>query len=112
MANGIDVAASLKLEPEMVRWPDWPDIVQAEPVLLMPVRIMPRKNIELGLHVVAAMRAIGRLGGLLVTGPGDPHEGGPDEYLGGLLRSRSELGLDAAAWFPGWAPSPACQSVS
>ena len=70
MPNGIDLPASLKLEPETVRSPDWPDIVQADPLLLMPVRIMPRKNIELGLQVVAAMRAAGRLGGLLVTGPG------------------------------------------
>jgi glycosyltransferase involved in cell wall biosynthesis len=77
------------------------DMPVSDPLLLMPARVIPRKNIELGLHVVAAMRAMGRRAGLVVSGPTDPHEVGAPAYLDSLLRLRSTLGLDEAVWFPG-----------
>ena len=69
------------------------------PLLLVPVRLTPRKNVELALHVVAAMRAAGRPAGLLVTGPADSYGSGGRDYLVRLLTLRRSLGLDDAAQF-------------
>jgi glycosyltransferase involved in cell wall biosynthesis len=71
------------------------------PLLVLPARIAPRKNIEVALRIVAAMRERGRDAGLLVTGPVDPHDAGSPEagYLEGLMALRGSLGLGAAAWF-------------
>lgn len=59
------------------------DVFQAVPLRLMASRITHRKNIELALRVVAAMRAAGRPAGLTVTGPVDPHR-----PAGGAMRNR------------------------
>ena len=67
----------------------------------MPVRVMARKNIELGLRVVAAMRAAGRPAGLFVVGPADPHDSTDGGYPATVLALRDDLGLGDAAWFPG-----------
>ena len=99
--NGVDVAALLKLDPATVQLLERSAIAAADPLLLMPVRVMPRKNIELGLRVVAAMRSEGRPAGLVVSGPADPHDSSESDYLATLLQLRSTLGLDDAVWFPG-----------
>jgi glycosyltransferase involved in cell wall biosynthesis len=99
--NGVDVAALLRLDPATLDLLERTDIVAADPLLLMPVRVMPRKNIELGLRVVAAMRAEGRPAGLVVCGPADPHDSSESGYLATLLQLRGTLGLDQAVWFPG-----------
>ena len=99
--NGVDVAALLGLDPETVQMLARSDMPVSDPLLLLPARVIPRKNIELGLHVVAAMRARGRRAGLVITGPTDPHDSRTSGYLASLLRLRSTLDLDEAAWFPG-----------
>lgn len=99
--NGVDIATLLRLDPETVRLLARTDMPVSDPLLLMPARVIARKNIELGLHVIAAMRALGRRAGLVVTGPVDPHDSHAEAYLDGLLRLRSTLGLDEAVWFPG-----------
>jgi glycosyltransferase involved in cell wall biosynthesis len=99
--NGVDVAALLGLDPETVRMMARSDMPVSDPLLLLPARVIPRKNIESGLQVVAAMRALGRRAGLVVTGPADPHDSAAGGYVAGLLRLRSALGLDDAVWFPG-----------
>jgi glycosyltransferase involved in cell wall biosynthesis len=99
--NGVDVAALLGLDPETVQMLARSDMPVSDPLLLMPARVIPRKNIELGLHVVVAMRARGRRAGLVITGPTDPHDSRTSGYLASLLRLRSSLHLDEAAWFPG-----------
>ena len=71
----------------------------ADPLLLVPSRITPRKNIELALRVTAEMRALGRPAALVVTGPVDPHHGAGREYLGRLLALRSALSLVDQARF-------------
>ncbi|CAN5579200.1 hypothetical protein BH23CHL8_BH23CHL8_01250 [soil metagenome] len=74
-------------------------MLEADPLLLLPSRITPRKNIELGLEVVAHMRRNGRPAALIVTGPVDPHDPGQQAHLTRLLALRRELGLEDAAWF-------------
>jgi mannosylglucosylglycerate synthase len=72
---------------------------QADPLLLVPSRITPRKNIELALCVVAEMRRRGRPAAVLVTGPADPHHPDGDAYVERLLALRRSLSLEDAARF-------------
>jgi glycosyltransferase involved in cell wall biosynthesis len=97
--NGLDVAAELALDPETVRITDWMRVLERDPVLLTPTRLLPRKNIELALSVVAGIRRMGRPAALLVSGPVDPHDPAAAGYLRRLLALRTDLDLDGAAWF-------------
>lgn len=97
--NGIDVASAWKLEPETAGLLARTDLLGMAPLLLVAARMTPRKNVELALRVVAAMRAAGRPAGLLVTGPGDPYRPGERDYVERVLGLRHSLGLDGVAWF-------------
>jgi glycosyltransferase involved in cell wall biosynthesis len=98
--NGVDLASLLGLAEATVGLARAANLAAFDPLILLPVRVTPRKNIELALRVVAAMRAAGRAGaGLVVTGPVDPHVATIDEYLATLLDLRTALGLDGAAVF-------------
>jgi mannosylglucosylglycerate synthase len=97
--NGIDLATMWKLERGTTELLARADLAGAAPLLLMPSRITPRKNVELALRVVAGMRAAGRPAGLVVTGPVDPHRPSGRAYLGQLLALRRALTLDDCAWF-------------
>ncbi len=54
--NGIDQAAFFKLSPITLALLQRIDLTQAAPILLLPVRLTPRKNIELALRTLAALR--------------------------------------------------------
>jgi glycosyltransferase involved in cell wall biosynthesis len=97
--NGVDLAKMWKLEHRTTELVARTDLCGAVPLLLMPSRITPRKNIELGLRVVAEMRAAGRPAGLIVSGPVDPHRPSGRAYLEQLLALRHALALDDFAWF-------------
>jgi glycosyltransferase involved in cell wall biosynthesis len=71
----------------------------ADPLLLTPARLTPRKNIELAIETVGALRAMGSPAGLIVTGPVDPHDHTEWLYLERLLELRRRLGLDQAVIF-------------
>jgi glycosyltransferase involved in cell wall biosynthesis len=103
--DGIDVAGTMKLEPRSADLLARIDRMGLDPVLLVPARVTPRKNIEGALEVVAAMRSMGRAAGLLVTGPVDPHREAGHDYLARLLTLRSRLSLDDVAWFLATEPS-------
>jgi mannosylglucosylglycerate synthase len=99
--NGVDVPAFLKLEAQTLALVRRLDLLAAAPLLLLPVRITPRKNIELALHTLAALRA--RPGGaaarLVVTGPLGPHSPGNADYFAQLQALRARLGLEPSAHF-------------
>jgi glycosyltransferase involved in cell wall biosynthesis len=98
--NGVDLADLLGLGPRTMALIRGEDLAALDPLVLLPARITPRKNIELALRVVAAMRAAGRpSAGLVVTGPLDPHDPGAGRYLASLLDLRRRLGLDGAVTF-------------
>ncbi len=97
--NGVDLRHTLRLGRRTQELVERTGIIDMSPLLLMPARIMARKNMELGLRVVAAMRFAGRPAGLVVTGPVDPHHAAGNLYLHELRRLRAELGLDGVAWF-------------
>lgn len=63
------------------------------PVLLVPVRITRRKNLELVLRIGAALRARGGDPLVVVTGPPGAHTAANRQYLAELQRLRDALGL-------------------
>ncbi len=104
--NGLDQTAFFKLSPitlELLgRLPGRVlahDLARAAPILLLPVRLTPRKNIELALHTLAALRREMPGAVLIVTGPLGAHNPANQAYFDELKRLRSELNLAGAAIF-------------
>jgi glycosyltransferase involved in cell wall biosynthesis len=91
--NGIDIDRLLKLESQTREFVDRLDLLSAAPLLLLPVRITPRKNIELALRVVAAFWKTFPQVKLLVSGPPGPHNPANWDYFQNLLRMRDDLHL-------------------
>jgi len=97
--NGVDLAKMWKLDRRTTELIARTSLLGAAPLLLLPSRITPRKNVELALRVVAEMRAAGRPAGLIVTGPIDPHRPSGPAYLEQLVTLRRALALEGSAWF-------------
>jgi glycosyltransferase involved in cell wall biosynthesis len=97
--NGIDIAKFHKLEEQTRQFVRQLDLLRAIPLLLLPVRITPRKNIELALHVCASLKEAFPDAKLIVTGPLGPHNPANVEYFDRLVGLRQELRLVNAVWF-------------
>ncbi len=98
--NGIAPARILGLSEPVARLADEHRLLSGRRLVLFhPARLVARKNVELSLGIVAALRDQGRDCCLLVTSPPDPHNPGSAQYAQRLLRLRSELALDAHALF-------------
>ncbi|MDR7417154.1 MAG: glycosyltransferase family 4 protein [Armatimonadota bacterium] len=69
------------------------------PVLLAPVRITRRKNLEMAVRITAALRAAGTDPLLVVTGPPGAHTATNRDYLGDLKALRDALGLGSHCVF-------------
>jgi glycosyltransferase involved in cell wall biosynthesis len=97
--NGIDVANFHKLEKQTRDHLKQLDLLHASPLLLLPVRITPRKNIELAVRVCEKL--IGSFPDLklLVTGPLGPHNPANRTYFERLVALRKEFGLDHIVCF-------------
>lgn len=91
--SGLDVADFLKLEAQTVKLMQILALLDAAPLLLLPVRVTARKNIELALRTVAAMREAMPELALVVTGPPGPHNPANQRYFEQLKLLRDELGL-------------------
>ncbi len=97
--NGVDVARFLKLEKLTVDLMEQLDLLNANPLLLLPVRITPRKNIELALQVVAELKTHFPRAALIVTGPLGPHNPSNVEYFRKLQTLRQDLELEENVFF-------------
>ena len=98
--NGVDLAALLGLAPRTMDVVRAADLLAFDPLVLLPARITPRKNIGLALRVMAAIRRTGKsAAGLLVTGPVDPHYPTAQAYFETLIDLRRDLGLENSAIF-------------
>ncbi|MFN8419493.1 MAG: glycosyltransferase family 4 protein [Anaerolineae bacterium] len=75
------------------------NLLDAEGILLLPARITRRKNIQLGLTVLAELRRNGRDFRLIVSGPPGPHNPANPGYLGELVELSQRLNLQGAAHF-------------
>lgn len=91
--NGVDPRELLGLSDEGLALAERLGMWESDINLLMPVRVTQAKNIELGLHVIAALKARGVTPRLVVTGPPDPHDRGNMEYFQSLLSLRERLGV-------------------
>ena len=97
--NGVDVARFYKLEAQTRAILAQTHLLEAAPILLLPVRLTPRKNIELALYTLAELRQQFPQAALLVTGPLGPHNADNVHYFEKLLRLRADLGLQGALHF-------------
>jgi mannosylglucosylglycerate synthase len=98
--NGAEFERLLKLEAQTRSLAARMGLSAAQPLLLLPVRLTPRKNIELALHTLAALRSGPQANAmLLVTGPEGPHNPANAGYRARLLALRGALGLAGAAHF-------------
>jgi glycosyltransferase involved in cell wall biosynthesis len=74
-------------------------LLEADLVLLMPIRVTRAKNIKRALHIAAALKNLGLGPRMVITGPPDPHSKDGDAYLGELVALRHELNLDQEVHF-------------
>jgi len=80
----------------MSQWLRELDLLRAAPLLLLPVRVTRRKNIELAIEITAALRARGLASKLVVMGPLGPHNPANVIYLDELRAlSRERKAADA-----------------
>lgn len=97
---GIDLAAFFGWTPAMIDVVEKLGLADVDGVLLLPARITRRKNIQLGLRILAELRRqSGRDFRLVVTGPPGPHNPANPGYLGELLALRDSLDLAGSAHF-------------
>jgi glycosyltransferase involved in cell wall biosynthesis len=100
--NGVDPGELLKLEGQTSKLIESCRLQEARPVLLLPARITPRKNIEYALRLLRALRSSAfPQAALVVTGPPGAHNPANARYLESLLALRQALGLEEAAHFLG-----------
>jgi len=97
--NGVDAERFYKLGAQTQRLLEQTKLMDAQPILLLPVRVTPRKNIEFALHTLAKLKKQFSQAALVVTGPLGPHNHNNIKYLEMLISLRAQLGLQASAHF-------------
>jgi glycosyltransferase involved in cell wall biosynthesis len=95
----VDVAAFYKLEATTRDLIERLNLLSAVPILLLPVRVTPRKNIELAVRVLAHLRRDLPHACLIITGPLGPHNAANADYFKQLTGLRAELDLSGAVHF-------------
>lgn len=96
---GLDMPSFLNISQETWQTALSMGINNCSPLLLAPVRITRRKNLELGLQVLAELRKSFPQAGYLVTGPTGAHNPENEAYLSDLQDLRCTLGLEGQAHF-------------
>ena len=97
---GVDPARFFRWTETTRRLSDELSLLQADLRLLLPARLTRRKNVEMALHILAALRNLTALDvRLIVTGPPGPHNPANAAYLQNLLDLRRDLALQHAAHF-------------
>jgi len=97
--NGVDVPYFHKFEQQTRGYVKRLNLLNAAPMLLLPVRITPRKNIELALRVCANLVQHFPDTKLVVTGPLGPHNPANVRYFEKLTALRRELDLSNVVHF-------------
>lgn len=84
--NGIDVPAFLRLSPETREIVQRYSLLDRDAVLLLPVRVTRRKNIEAAIGAVRCLKDMGLNVRFVISGPQAPHHPGrSDDYLESLV---------------------------
>lgn len=81
VTNGVDVPKVLGLSAAGARLAERLGILEADPLLLQPVRLTRRKRVEAAIDATAELRARGRNAMLVVTGAVGPHDAMNRAYL-------------------------------
>ena len=97
--NGVDIDRFYKLETLTQGLLEQTHLLDSSPILLLPVRVTPRKNIELALWTLAALKKDSPHAALVVTGPLGPHNANNIKYFETLTDLRKQLGLQGSAHF-------------
>ena len=84
VTNGVDVGEVLGLAPTGLRLAQRLRLFDADPLLLLPVRLTRRKRIEAAIDATAVLRRRGRAAVLVVTGTVGPHDATNKAYLAEL----------------------------
>ncbi|HEV8654777.1 MAG TPA: glycosyltransferase family 4 protein [Candidatus Limnocylindria bacterium] len=84
VTNGIDVGQVLGLAPTGLRLAQRLGLFDADPLLLLPVRLTRRKRVEAAIDATAALRRRGHAAVLVVTGTMGPHNAANKAYLAEL----------------------------
>ena len=97
--NGVDIDRFYKLETLTQDLLDKTHVLDSSPILLLPVRITPRKNIELALWTLTGLKKDFPHAALVVTGPLGPHNANNIKYFETLTELRKQLGLESSVHF-------------
>jgi glycosyltransferase involved in cell wall biosynthesis len=97
--NGVDVARFYKLESMTITLLEETNLLERAPILLLPVRVTPRKNIELALNTLAELKKHYPKAVLVITGPLGPHNVNNLKYFGELSALREKLNLNNSVHF-------------
>ncbi len=92
---GIDAAEFFQVSATTARWMQQFHLLDAAPLLLLPARVTRRKNIELAIDIVRALREKGSAPKLVVMGPLGPHNPANRAYLDELKARASDLSFRA-----------------
>ncbi len=92
--DGIDPCAFGGLGDETSQLIKNYELLQADLILLMPVRITRATNIKRALEIIGCLRDMGLRVNLVVTGPADPDALDGQAYLREVLALRHKLRLD------------------
>ncbi len=92
VGNGVDLSATLRISPATLALTGRLGLADADPLLLLPARLVRRKRIELAIDAAAELRARGRPARLVVTGGPDPHDPEARGYLRELRTRVAEAG--------------------
>lgn len=97
--NGIDPATFLGLGCQALELARRARLENADPLVLVPVRVTRRKRLELALEAAKILNAVYPQLKLVVSGPLGPHSADNLDYIEELRRRRRHLRLDDAVSF-------------
>ncbi len=98
--SGISPNDFYKLEPQTRHLVDLLKLNKATPLLLLPMRITRRKNIQLALKITAALKKDLPGASLVVTGPPGAHNPSNSVYANELISLRETLSKDLDCTIP------------
>jgi len=92
--NGIDQTSLLGLSPESVDLIKRLDLLSADLILLMPVRVTKAKNFEFAIELVSELTKLNCRPKLIITGPPDPHDASSMGYYQQLMHLRTQMNVE------------------
>jgi glycosyltransferase involved in cell wall biosynthesis len=97
--NGIDPEGLLRIGAATKALIQRFHLEHADVLMLAPVRITLRKNLEWAIEAAAAVKASGKTVRLLITGPPGPHNPKAQDYVAELKALTQRLGLEDSICF-------------